>query len=404
MQVLEENQIVEMFTQPMTTWKTNLKSTVVACAAVLVSVIFSVVPINTAKGVSLQVQTVTLTEAFRIGDEAAGDTMLFGAVTQVSSDSEGQVYVVESPFNGIHVFSAIGDHIKSIGRLGAGPGEFQNAPQIHIGPSDTLYAFDFWPRRLSVFSPKSHEFEYSLSLGSSNDACPPISLLGVEQQGFVLLCGQGVGSPEEAHMTRFIRVHVQSRDHRVVSDSIAVLPVREELVHTTHDTMIFHSLIFGRSPHFVYALGGSLYHAWNDAIRIRVVGLDGILQDEFNISHEPVRVTRKERDDALASYGLPAGNDAPFDNLARARLPATKPAFSYFLVDDLDRLWISLSMREGASEIEWLIVDQQGQVIASTMLSRQIRPIRIRENRVYGRLIDPDTLVHMVVVWDVAIH
>ncbi len=387
----------------MPTWETNLIYAVVARTAVLVSVIFSVVLVNTAKGMLLQVQTVTLTEAFRIADEAAGDTMLFGAVTQVSVDSEGQVYVVESPFNGIHVFSAIGDHITSIGRLGAGPGEFQNAPQIHVGPSDTLYAFDFWPRRLSVFSPKSHEFEYSLSLGSSNEACPPISLLGVQQQGFVLLCGQGVGSPAEAHMTRFNRVYVQSRDHRVLSDSIAVLPVREELVHTTHDTMVFHSLIYGRSPHFVYALGGSLYYAWNDAIRIRVVGLDGILQDEVSISHEPIQVTRKERDDALASYGFPASN-APLNNLASARLPATKPAFSYFLVDDLDRLWISLSMREGASEIEWLIVDLQGQVIASTMLSSQMRPIRIRGNRVYGRLIDSDDLVHMVVVWDMAMH
>lgn len=387
----------------MTTWKTNLISVVVACATVLVSVLFSVVLINTATGMLLQAQTVTLTEAFRIGDEAAGDTMLFGAVIQVSADSEGQVYVVESPFNGIHVFSAIGDHITSIGRLGAGPGEFQSAPQMHVGPSDTLYAFDFWPRRLSVFSPESHEFEYSLSLGSSNDGCPPTSLLGVEQQGFVLLCGQGVGSPAEAHMTQFSRVYLQSRDRQVLSDSIAVLPVREELVHTTHNTMEFHTLIYGRSPHFVYALGGPLYYAWNDAIRIRAVGLDGVLQDEFNVSHEPIQVTRKERDDALASYGLPAGN-AALNNLARARLPATKPAFSYFLVDDLDRLWISLSMREGASEIEWLIVDQQGQVIASTMLSRQMRPIRIRGNRVYGRLIDPDTLVHMVVVWDMAIH
>ncbi len=387
----------------MTTWKTNLIYAVVARTAVLVSVIFSVVPVNTAKGMLLQVQTVTLTEGFRIGDEAAGDTLLFGAVTQVSADSEGQVYVVESPFNGIHVFSAIGDHITSIGRLGAGPGEFQNAPQIHVGPSDTLYAFDFWPRRLSVFSPESHEFEYSLSLGSSNDACPPISLLGVEQQGFVLLCGQGVGSPAEAHMTRFNRVYVQSRDHRVLSDSIAVLPVREELVHTTHDTMVFHSLIYGRSPHFVFGPGGPLYYAWNDAIRIRVVGLDGALQDEINISHEPIQVTSKERDDALASYGFPASN-ATLNNLARARMPATKPAFSYFLVDDLDRLWISLSMREGALEIEWLIVDLQGQVIATTNLSRQMRPMRIRGNRVYGRLVDPDTLIHMVVAWDMAIH
>ena len=159
--------------------------------------------------------------------------------------------------------------------------------------------FDFWPRRLSVFSPESHELKYSLSLGNSNDACPPTSLLGVEPEGFVLICSEGVSSPTAAHMTRFHRVYVQTRSGRVASDSIAVLPVREELVHTTNDTMRFHSLRYGRSPHFVYALGGSLYYAWNDTISIQVVGLDGTLQDAIKVSHEPVQVTRKERDDAL---------------------------------------------------------------------------------------------------------
>ena len=385
----------------MVTWKTYVRRVVVACAVVPVFIIFPDAIINRANGMLIQGETVTLTEVIRIGDEAAGDTMLLGGVIQVSADSEGKVYVVESSFNGIHVFSAVGDHITSIGRSGAGPGEFQNPPQIHVGPSDTLYAFDFWPRRLSVFSPTSHELEYSLSLGSTNDSCPPTSLLGVEPEGFVLICSEGVSSPTEAHMTRFHRVYVQTRSGRVASDSIAVLPVREELVHTTHDTMRFHSLRYGRSPHFVYALGGSLYYAWNDAISIQVVGVDGTLQDAIEVSHEPIRVTRKERNDALAYY---SALDPPFDNLARARLPATKPAYSYFLVDDLGRLWISQSLREDVSGIEWLIVDQQGQVIASTMLSNQMRPMRIRGNRVYGRLIDSDTRVHMVVVWDMAIH
>ncbi|MXZ05417.1 MAG: 6-bladed beta-propeller [Rhodothermaceae bacterium] len=385
----------------MVNWKTNSISVVVACAFAPFFLIFSVVLISTANGMLMQGQGVTLNEASRIGDEAAGDTMLLGGVIQVSADSEGKVYVVESSFSGIHVFSAVGDHITSIGRSGVGPGEFQNPPQIYVGRNDTLYAFDFWPRRLSVFSPESHKLEYSLSLGSSNDACPPTSLLGVEPEGYVLICSESVASPSEAHMTRYHRVYVQNRAGRVVSESIAVLPVREELIHTTHDTMQFHSLRYGRSPHFVYALGGSLYYAWNDAISIQVVGLNGTLQNEIKVSHEPVQVIRKERDDALAYYRT---LDPPFDNHARARLPATKPAFSYFLVDDLDRLWISQSLREDVSETEWLIVDQQGQVIASTMLSNQMRPMRIRGNRVYGRLIDSDTRVHMVVVWDMAIH
>ncbi|MYJ56607.1 MAG: 6-bladed beta-propeller, partial [Rhodothermaceae bacterium] len=129
----------------MVNWKTNSISVVVACAFAPFFLIFSVVLISTANGMLMQGQGVTLTEASRIGDEAAGDTMLLGGVIQVSADSEGKVYIVESSFSGIHVFSAVGDHITSIGRSGAGPGEFQNPPQIYVGRNDTLYAFDFWP-------------------------------------------------------------------------------------------------------------------------------------------------------------------------------------------------------------------------------------------------------------------
>lgn len=386
----------------MTTGKTRLTIAAAAFAAAIVSMSVSLTPIDTARGMVVQAQTVTLSEAFRIGDEAAGDTMLLGGVAHIRADSKGQVYVVESAFNGIRIFSAAGDYVARIGRSGAGPGEFQGVPQIHVGPGDTLYAFDFWPRRLAAFSPNSHEHEYSLTLGTPNDACPPTALLGVEPKGFVLQCSDSVGSPEEAHATQFKRVYVQDWSRQVVADSIAVLPVQEELVHTTTDLMQFLSLSYGRSPHFVYSSGGVLHYAWNGAIRIRAVGLDGTLQNEISVSHEPVQVTRKERDDALAYYRRYSRN-APFESLARTRLPSTKPAFSYFLVDDLGRLWISLSVSEGASAIEWLILDHQGQVIASAELPRQMRPLSIRGNRIYGRLVDPETHIQIAVVWDMAI-
>lgn len=66
----------------------------------------------------------TLTEVFRIGDEVAGDTVLFSGSLEVTVDSRGQLYVTDRAVAGIWVFSNTGALIRRIGRAGEGPGEF----------------------------------------------------------------------------------------------------------------------------------------------------------------------------------------------------------------------------------------------------------------------------------------
>ena len=47
----------------------------------------------------------TLTEVFRIGDEMAGDTVLFGDDPEVAVNSMGQLFVTDEAIAGIRVFS-----------------------------------------------------------------------------------------------------------------------------------------------------------------------------------------------------------------------------------------------------------------------------------------------------------
>ena len=68
------------------------------------------------------VQTLQMQEQWRVGDEDDGDILL-GLIPRVSSDADGNVYVLDSQLNQVLVFSPEGDLIRTLFREGEGPGE-----------------------------------------------------------------------------------------------------------------------------------------------------------------------------------------------------------------------------------------------------------------------------------------
>ena len=53
---------------------------------------------------------------------------------------------------GVYEFASDGSYIRQIGRRGSGPGEYRNPVSIALGQDDSLFVFNSWPPRVSVFS------------------------------------------------------------------------------------------------------------------------------------------------------------------------------------------------------------------------------------------------------------
>lgn len=88
-----------------------------------------------------------------IGD-ADGPGMIEGEAGTVRLDSRGRYYVYREFGQEIKVFSPDGDYLRTIGRQGAGPGEFQGISFIHFGADDSLHVVDPLNMRWNVFSPE----------------------------------------------------------------------------------------------------------------------------------------------------------------------------------------------------------------------------------------------------------
>lgn len=78
-------------------------------------------------------------------------------------DSRGRVYLRGYFSTEVKVYDDQGTHLTTIGREGEGPGEFKGVMGLVIGPADSLFVFDVFNMRLSVFSP-DHEFARSARL------------------------------------------------------------------------------------------------------------------------------------------------------------------------------------------------------------------------------------------------
>jgi hypothetical protein len=104
----------------------------------------------------------------------------FVAIEDLEVGRDGEIFVVDPRGDGIPVFSAAGEHLRTIGRSGAGPGEFRLPFRIGTR-NDTVWVHDLGLRRLNLFDSAGAHLE---SLGAvdssgSDSRLPPQAPLAV---------------------------------------------------------------------------------------------------------------------------------------------------------------------------------------------------------------------------------
>lgn len=90
-----------------------------------------------------------LAPELRIGGLNSSDASLT-EVRSVVADGEGRIYVSQPQEGLVRVFDEHGAFVRTIGRRGSGPGEFQQLGSIGL-VGDSLYAVDLVLQRISVF-------------------------------------------------------------------------------------------------------------------------------------------------------------------------------------------------------------------------------------------------------------
>ena len=83
-------------------------------------------------------ETIAPEELWRLGGDDEDEDVIFGVLTSIATDSEGNVYLLDMQLSQVYVYSSDGEYLNTIGREGEGPGEFRRAGDMFIAPDGNV--------------------------------------------------------------------------------------------------------------------------------------------------------------------------------------------------------------------------------------------------------------------------
>lgn len=280
-----------------------------------------------------------LVEEARIGSADGDAPEVFGSVVDVALDAMGRVWVADGKQQQIRVFGPGGAHVRSIGRKGNGPREFAGIAGMDWAPDGRLWVLDGGNSRFAVYD-TAGTFVETHARRSILTTTPWPGRFDVQNRLYDVT---GEIAPDHSIVTAVVRSRhgAQGRDtfrlpafqpetFRIVRGDARNRLVTEVGVPFT-GTQLWQIDQHG----YVWVANTARYrlerHAFAGGIE-RVVGRP----------HEPVPVSRAERDRMLENYRGFVGQGGTID---QARIPAIHPALHGFIFDDAGHVWVSPATR-----------------------------------------------------------
>ena len=331
---------------------------------------------------------IVFTEILRLGEDTDENAFLFGQIAGLAVDSKNRILIADRQPPSVAVFSVDGEWLGSVGGVGEGPGEYLSVGDVDVGPSDSVYVMDIAKQILQVYDPTDFTPERQIRFPHDEDWGAAILVTGISDHGpiveyLAIFRPDNVGKPGQDYVV--LRSWTGERIRE-----IARLPsTKKYVVLSPNRGPLEETINFYRTPWFELSASQLFYSGLNMEIDILVTSLAGDTVRTIRRSHDPVPLTRND---------IPAWLDAE----VRKRYPEFKPAYSYFIIDDQDNIWIKDYVEVPASEARWQVLDSEGRLIGQVLLPRTLRlyEIDITNALAYGAL-RSESGEYMIVVYSV---
>lgn len=318
------------------------------------------------------------------------------AAYSMDVDRNGNIYVADRWT--IRVFGPNGGLLRSIGRQGQGPGEFDVLASVGLMPGDSIYAFDAGNSRATIFEPVTWRPAYTVQVGREQ-RFSPFEVHRV-RQGRALLArfdaAYSEGDGRAKNTRRLSVLRLLNADGSLSRDSVLAVPERENLI--LHDPEGVSVNPFGRGMNFALASRDRLVAAWSDSLRFDLYSVDGRHLQTVRPAWEPRRrpITAAERDSVVDDL---ADELVPATSIRRAvdeHGATTWPLVQGMIVDDHDRVWMGITGGRGEPH-HWMAFGMDGARVAQLDLPVNARLRLVRGNTAYTVELDDDDVPYVVV-------
>jgi hypothetical protein len=321
-----------------------------------------------------------------IGEPAASPEEEFNGIRRVLSLRDGSIVVAsmrQPP--ALRIYDASGAYVRTIGREGAGPGEFRAVWDVWFAGSDTLVVFDPGVSRVSYFGTDG-----SL-LGSVNLLQPEGRTAGLGAVPWArfsdgtFLMRPNRFLPDSADGPGRSSVHaVRVRDDGSVVDTVGFFPEADFVISPSGGP---------RQPRFgklavIYVHGTSIYRGMGDDFTIDEWDVTGRKVRSIRRRHEPRPVTQPLVD-ALRAHDVEAAPPARQDAIRRDYDERPRvdvlPAFgNTWLLDADGNLWVQDFLTAVDTASRWTVFAADGRWLGEVPIPIAFRPHEIGTDYVLG--------------------
>jgi hypothetical protein len=315
----------------------------------------------------------------------------FGRISDVTLDAMGRVWVSDALQHEIRIFEPDGHHVRSFGGMGGGPGEFLGIAGMDWAPDGNLWVLDGGNMRFAVYDTvgklvTTHRRE-------NNSVVSPWPL-GFDARGNLYdLVSSSTDREQQI---------IQYRPSLQPVDTF-LLPAFElpafEVTHTQGNTTKINMVVvpFAGLQQWRMDAEGAVWVGVTDRYRIERHRWDGTIDRVVERDVKPKRVTREQRQRALAGH---TDFERKGGRIDASRFPKTLPVFEDFFFDDEGNLWVMITPGRGQPKPAD-VFDRSGRYLGRVMLPPRFMsspaPV-VRGNRMVGVVQNEDGVESVAVL------
>lgn len=351
---------------------------------------------NPEEGIWTVNQRWDVEEGLRIGTAQGDPDYMFGAITGITVDAEGRIFVLDQQASNIRVFDPEGTLERTFGSSGSGPGQL--GPQVGpllLGPGDTLYVPDLGNQRVNRYTTDgTMAGSYALRL----ERGVPFKWETTPSGTIVNQVRRIAFQPGQTSDT--LDVVAARNSEGMAADTLLLVPSGRTLNFGGRSPEV---LFFAAEPAWTMAGERSVWYGVSDNYRIGLYE-DGELSRVISKTFELAPLTERDQDAVMTALrGLVEAAGAPPE--AWQMLQQTVhfadefPAFAQFLAGPNGSLWVQhlvIPSRLSDAELEdfnpqtglgsprWDVFDGRGRFLGSLNMPDKYQPVRFIGDRIYG--------------------
>ncbi len=265
-----------------------------------------------------------------IDDTSMPEDTFFEGVLSIVSDNDGNIYICDYKANNIKKFNASGKHLKTIGRKGQGPGEFNMPFEISV-TNDKLIVWDMGNRRLCAFTADG-EFIKSVQIFRGEGR--PQKMRPLPNGNIVIELEKIYFGEQDKPQDCLIEIY--SPDLEKIKTLYTQQVWRNKFMRIES---MFTNIIQPFSPLVCWDVSpeGKIIIGYPEEYEIELFDSEGGKISTFSHSYEPVKVTEEDKKSFFSGITYSSEGTTtqtvPEPIVKNTEFPKLKPAFKQILVD-----------------------------------------------------------------------